>query len=66
MKKGVLSSDPKVIMNELEDFYQDLYKTKGDPSGKLLNAFLQDPKIPKLSPDRSAFCEGQLMNAIKV
>ena len=47
-------------MNELEEFYKDLYKTKNDPPDELLNAFLQNPKIPKLSPDRAATCEGKL------
>ena len=56
----MLSSDPKVIMNELEEFYKDLYEIKNDPPDELFNIFLQNPKIPKLSPDRAPTCEGKL------
>ena len=59
-KKEVLSSDPKVIMNELEEFYKVLYEIKNDPPDELLNVFLENPKIPKLSPDQTLTSEGKL------
>ena len=59
-KKGTLSSDPNIIMNELEDFYTDLYSSEGSLPD-LANSFLQHSKlIPKLSPDKAATCEGKL------
>ena len=46
-------------MNELEDFYTDLYSSEGSLPD-LANSFLQHSKIPKLSPNKAATCEGKL------
>ena len=58
-KKGSLSSDPKTIMNEIEDFYTDLYGLESNLP-EFADSFLQHSGIPKLSPDRAATCEGKL------
>ena len=58
-KNGTLSSDPKIIMNELEDFYTGLYDSEGNLPD-CANLFLRHPEIPKLSPKKAATCEGKL------
>ena len=58
-KKGTLSSDPKIIMTELEDFYTDLYDSEGNLPD-CANLFLRHSEIPQLSPEKAATCEGKL------
>ena len=58
-KNGTLSSDPKIIMNELEDFYTGLYVSE-DNLPDYANLFLRHSEIPKLSPEKAATCEGKL------
>ena len=58
-KNGTLSSDPKIIMNELEDFYTGLYDSE-DLVPDCANLFLRHPEFPKLSPEKAATCEGKL------
>ena len=58
-KNGTLSSDPKIIMNELEDFYTGLYDSEGNVPD-CANLFLRHPEIPKLSSEKAATCEGKL------
>ena len=58
-KNGTLSSDPKIIMNELEDFCIGLYHREGNLLD-CANLFLRHPEIPKLSPKKAATCEGKL------
>ena len=58
-KKGTLSSDPKIVMTELEDFYTDLYDSEGSLPD-CANLFLRHSEIPKLSPEKAATCEGKL------
>ena len=58
-KNGTLSSDPKIKMNELEDFYTGLYDSE-DNLPDYANLFLRYSEIPKLSPEKAATCEGKL------
>ena len=58
-KNGTLSSDLKIIMNELEDFYTGLYDSE-DNLPDYANLFLRHSEIPKLSPEKAATCEGKL------
>ena len=58
-KNGTLSSDPKIIMNELEDFYTGLYDSE-DNLPDYANLFLRHSEIPKLSPEKAATCERKL------
>ena len=46
-------------MNEIEDFYTDLYGLESNLP-EFANSFFQLSAIPKLSPDREATCEGKL------
>lgn len=60
-KDGFLTSDPKRIMKEVEDFYSGLYKRdnlKG--SDDVFNSFLQSRGFPKLSGEDVIGCEGRL------
>ena len=60
-KDGFLTSDPREIMNEIKDFYSDLYKQDAlQPSDNLTNAFLECPGMPQLSDDDALFSEGKL------
>ena len=60
-KDGFLTSDPKRIMKEVEDFYSGLYKRdnlKG--SDDVFNSFVQSREFPKLSGEDVIGCEGRL------
>ena len=47
-------------MYEIEKFYTDLYKDDSlTPSIDLLNSFLENPEIPKLTADNAQICEGK-------
>ena len=46
-------------MNELEDFYTGLYDSEGDLPD-CANLFFRHPEIHKLSPEKTATCEGKL------
>ena len=57
----VLVTDPKKVLYEIEKFYSDLYKADLlVPSDNLLTSFLENPEIPKLTPDDAQVCEGKL------
>jgi len=45
-------------MNEIEDFYTDLYGLESNLP-EFADSFLQHSEIPKLSLDRAATCEGK-------
>ena len=48
-------------MEEIEGFYTGLYKSDSpNPSNNLLNSFLENPGLVKLSSDEAALCEGKL------
>ena len=60
-KDGVLSTDPKKIVQEIEKFYSDLYKADSlKPSENLLNSFLAKAEIPRLTAENAQGCEGKL------
>jgi len=47
-------------MYEIEKFYTDLYKDDSlTPSIDLLNSFLENPEIPRLTADDAQICEGK-------
>ena len=46
---------------EIEKFYSDLYKADSlTPSENLLNTFLENPEIPRLTAENAQVCEGKL------
>ena len=60
-KDGILITDPKKILQEIEKFYSDLYKADSlKPSENLLNSFLANPDIPRLTEENAHACEGKL------
>ena len=56
---GHLTSDPKKIMTEVEEFYSDLYSANADSSNGSYS-FLHKPEIPKLTVEKKYICEGKL------
>ena len=53
--------DPRKVLQEIENFYCNLYqKDDLDPSENLINTFLKNSQIPKLSVDKIKACEGKL------
>ena len=60
-KDGILITDPKKILQEIEKFYSDLYKADSlKPSENLLNSFLANPEIPRLTEENAHACEEKL------
>ena len=60
-KDGILITDPKKILQEIETFYSDLYKADSlKRSENLLNSFLANPEIPRLTAENTQACEGKL------
>ena len=60
-REGVLITDPKKILQETYNFYSNLCKQDPlSPSEDILNSFLNNPKIPKLSDNGIRICDGKL------
>ena len=60
-KDGTLIINPKGILQEIEKFYSDLYKADSPtPFENLLNTFLENPEIPRLTAENAQACEGKL------
>ena len=58
--EGTLVTDPKNVMHEIEKFYSTLYKNDGlTPSTTLLDYFLENPEIPRLTAEDAHICEGK-------
>ena len=59
--KGKITVNPKSIMNELKDYYQNLYsKQDSDLNEELSSTFLDNNNIPILSEESMMECEGKL------
>ena len=49
------------MQQEIERFYSDLWKSDAlSPSENMLNSFLKNPDVPKLSQVDAQVCEGKL------
>ena len=60
-KDGILITNPKGILQEIEKFYSDLYKADSlTPSENLLSSFLENPEIPILTAENAQACEGKI------
>ena len=58
--EGTLVTDPKNVMHEIEKFYSALYKNDClTPSTNLLDSFLENPEIPRLTAEDAHTCEGK-------
>ena len=59
--EGVLITDPKKILQEIQNFYSNLCKLDPlRPSEDLLNSFLNNSEIPKLTNNEARIGEGKL------
>ena len=60
-REGVLVTDPKKILHEIYNFYSNFCKQEPlSPSEDVLNSFLNNPKILKLSDNDIRICDGKL------
>ena len=60
-EEELLVTDPRMILGVIEGFYSGLYKNDDlEPSENLMNTFLENPLMPRLSVDDSQVCEGKL------
>ena len=63
---GHLTSDPKRIMTEVEQFYSDLYSANAE-SSNVSYSFLHKPEIPNLTTEKTFVRENcPLKNALTV
>ena len=59
--EGVLITDPKRILQEIQNFYSNLCKHDPlRPSEEMLNFFLNNSEIPKLANNEARNCDGKL------
>ena len=66
-REGVLITDPKKILHEIYNFYSNFCKQEPlSPSEDVLNSFLNNPKILKLSDNDIRICDGKSMSVIRV
>ena len=66
-KDGILITNPKEILQEIEKFYSDLYEADSlKPSENLLNSFLENPEIPRLTAENAQACEGKLFAQVNI
>ena len=54
-----ITTDPINILNEQRRFYQELYKGR-NKSNEVIEHFLKDLLIPKLSEEQKMSCEGRI------
>jgi hypothetical protein len=61
-QQGKLTSDPKVIIKELENFYVSLYDDNNVPKDRMasIESFCSKTKVPKLTESLKQKCEGKL------
>ena len=61
LKNGVITTNPKLITDELYSFYSGLYSDENDAEVNSQPCpFLETGHIPKLSPVMQELCEGEL------
>ena len=61
INEGVVITDPKKILQEIQNFYSNLCKR--DPliqSEDILNSFLNNSEMPKLANNDTRICDGKL------
>ena len=64
-KDGILITHTQKILQEIEKFYSDLYKADSlKLSENLLNSFLVNPEIRRLTAENAQACEGKLTVAV--
>ena len=60
--KGSITTDPFIMLSEQRRFYQELYtsRNKNEDNSQMINSFLKDLNIPKLSEEQKVSCEGKI------
>ena len=59
--EGILITDQKKILQEIQNFYSNLCKCEPlRPSEEMLNSFLNNSGIPKLTFNEALICDGKL------
>ena len=59
--EGMLITDQKKILQEIQNFYSNLCKCEPlRPSEEMLNSFLSNSGIPKLTFNEARICDGKL------
>ena len=59
--EGVHITDPKKILQEIQNFYSNICKRDPlRPSEDMLNSFLNNSEIPKLTNNEARICDGKL------
>ena len=58
---GVITENPKHILEEQKSFYKDLYTSK-ETHENIQHKFLYSPTLPKLKDEEKNECEGKLTN----
>ena len=64
-KDSIITTNPRVIQDELHSFYSELYRVKNGEagSGDQSCTFLRTVHTPRLFPDMQKLCEGELSTA---
>ena len=59
---GSITTGPFNILSEQRRFYQELYtsRNKNEDNSQMINSFLKDLNIPKLSEEQKVSCEGKI------
>ena len=59
---GSITTGPFNILSEQRRFYQELYtsRSKNEDNSQMINSFLKDLNIPKLSEKQKVSCEGKI------
>ena len=59
---GSITTDPLNILSEQQRFYQELYtsRNKNEDNSQMIESFLKDIKVLKLSEEQKVSCEGKI------
>ena len=59
---GSITTDPLNILSEQQRFYQELYtsRNKNEDNSQMIESFLKDLNVPKLSEEQKVSCEGKI------
>ena len=61
ISEGITAEDPKVILDVMKNFYNQLYSSQNQPSATCSSAFLKHESLPaKLDDKKQNLCEGPI------
>ena len=61
--EGCSSEDPKIILSEMRNFYQQLYTSQGQTSTACSSNFFNSESLPRLDNTKQNLCEGLITEA---